>query len=134
MRALITTVSAYGHLQPLLPLALALVNAGHEVVIATGSDMCRRAGAAGFTAFQAGIAADVAFGVLADRYPDQEYNRLAPSEILDWYLPHLFGEVMAPLMLADLEPLVRSWQPDVILHDTWELDRKSTRLNSSHIP
>ena len=120
MRALITTVSAYGHLQPLLPLALALVNAGHEVVIATGSDMCRRAGAAGFTAFQAGIAADVAFGVLADRYPDQEYNRLAPSEILDWYLPHLFGEVMAPLMLADLEPLVRSWQPDVILHDTWE--------------
>ena len=120
MRALITTISAYGHLQPLLPLAQALVNAGHEVAIATGPDMCRRAGVAGFTTFRAGISADVAFGRLADRYPDQEYNRLAPSEILDWYLPHLFGEVMAPLMLDDLEPLVRSWQPDVILHDTWE--------------
>lgn len=121
MRALITTISAYGHLQPLLPLAQALVNAGHEVAIATGPDMCRRAGAASFTTFRAGIAADVAFGRLADRYPDQEYNRLAPSEILDWYLPHLFGEVMAPVMLDDLEPLVRSWQPDVIIHDTWEL-------------
>jgi UDP:flavonoid glycosyltransferase YjiC (YdhE family) len=120
MRALITTISAYGHLQPLLPLAQALVDAGHDVAIATGPDMCRRAGAAGFTTFRAGIGADVAFGRLADRYPDQEYNRLAPSEILDWYLPHLFGEVMAPQMLDDLEPLVRSWQPDVVLHDTWE--------------
>jgi UDP:flavonoid glycosyltransferase YjiC (YdhE family) len=120
MRVLVTCISAYGHLQPLLPLAQALADAGHEVAIATGPDMCRRAGAAGFTTFNAGIAADVAFGRLADRYPDQEYNRLAPSEILDWYLPHLFGEVMAPLMLDDLEPMVRKWQPDVILHDTWE--------------
>jgi len=120
MRALITTISAYGHLQPLLPLAQALVHAGHEVAIATGPDMCLRAGAAGFTTFSAGMPADVAFGRLADRHPDQEYNRLAPSEILDWYLPHLFGEVLAPLMLDDLEPLVRSWQPDVIMHDTWE--------------
>ena len=121
MRVLVTCISAYGHLQPLLPLAQALVNAGHEVAIATGPDMRRRAQAAGFTTFQAGIGADVAFGRLAERYPDQEYNRLAPSDILDWYLPHLFGEVMAPSMLDDLEPLVRSWQPDVILHDTWEL-------------
>lgn len=120
MRVLITSISAYGHLQPLLPLAQALVHAGHEVAIATGSDMCRRARAVGFTTLNAGIAADEAFERLADRHPDQEYNRLAPCEILDWYLPHLFGEVLAPLMLDDLEPLVREWQPDVILHDTWE--------------
>lgn len=121
MRVLVTCISAYGHFQPLLPLAQALAHAGHEVAIATGPDMCRRATAAGFSTFKAGIAADIAFGRLAERYPDQEYNRLAPSEILDWYLPHLFGEVMTPLMLDDLEPLVRTWQPDVILHDTWEL-------------
>jgi hypothetical protein len=80
-----------------------------------------RAGAADFTTFGAGLAIDVAFGRLADLFPDQEYNRLEPSEILDWYLPHLFGEVLAPAMLDDLEPLVREWQPDVILHDAWEL-------------
>ena len=120
MRVLIATISAYGHLQPLLPLAKALVDAGHEVAIASGPDMRLRAEAAGFTTFSAGIAADVAFGQLAVRFPDQEYNRLEPSEILDWYVPHLFGEVMAPIMLGDLEPLVRKWRPDVILHDTWE--------------
>lgn len=120
MRVLVVTISAYGHLQPLLPLAQALVDVGHEVAIASGPDMRSRAESAGFTTFGAGIAAGEAFGQLAVRFPDQEYNRLAPSEILDWYLPHLFGEGMASVMLGDLEPLVRKWQPDVILHDTWE--------------
>jgi UDP:flavonoid glycosyltransferase YjiC (YdhE family) len=120
MRVLITSVSGYGHLQPLLPLASALADAGHEVAIATGSDLRRRAEAAGFPVFDAGIDAGTAFELLAEHYPDQEYNRLKPAEILDWYLPHLFGEIMAPAMLSDLEPLVRSWHPDVILHDTWE--------------
>src|ERR1700694_2232797 len=114
MRVLISTISAYGHLQPLLPLAQALTDAGHEVAIAIGPDMRPRAEAAGFTTFGAGHDAGVAFGQLAERFPDQEYNLLKPSEILDWYLPHLFGEVMAPAMLDDLEPLVRKWQPDVI--------------------
>src|ERR1700694_4879335 len=119
MRVLVTCISAYGHLQPLLPLAPGLVDAGHKVAIATGPDMCRRAEAAGFRAFDAGIDGGVAFERLAERYPDQEYNRLRPDEILDWYPPHLFGEILAPALLCDLEPLVRRWHPDVILHDTW---------------
>jgi hypothetical protein len=117
---LITSVSAYGHLQPLLPLAKALADAGHEVAVATGSDLCPRAVAAGFPAFDAGISPGAAFELLAERYPKQEYNRLKPAEILDWYAPHLFGEVLAPAMLSDLESLVRSWRPHVILHETWE--------------
>jgi UDP:flavonoid glycosyltransferase YjiC (YdhE family) len=120
MRVLITSVSGYGHLQPLLPLASALADTGHEVAIATGSDLRPRAEAAGFPAFDAGISPGAAFEQLAERHPDQEYNRLKPDEILDWYPPHLFGEILAPAMLSDLEPLVRSWRPDVILHETWE--------------
>src|SRR5579859_8014057 len=120
MRVLVTCISAYGHLQPLLPLAQALVDAGHDIAIATGSDLRPRAEATGFPAFDVGISVGGAFERLAERYPDQEYNRLKPEEILDWYAPHLFGEVMVPAMLHDLEPLVRSWHPDVILHDTWE--------------
>ena len=120
MRVLITSVSAYGHLQPLLPLAKALVEARHEVAIATGPELRPRAEAAGFTAFDAGISIDAAFERLAVLFPDQPYNRLAPSEILGWYLPHLFGEVLTPAMLSDLELLVQSWKPDVVLHETWE--------------
>lgn len=120
MRTLITSVAAYGHLQPLLPLASSLADAGHEVAIAIGSDLRPRVEAAGFPAFDAGIDGGVAFERLAEHYPDQEYNRLKPDEILDWYPPHLFGEILTPAMLSDLEPLVRRWRPDVILHDTWE--------------
>ncbi len=120
MRVLIASVSTYGHLQPLVPLAQALADARHEVAIATGPDLRPRAEAAGFPAFDAGLSIGSAFERLAERFPDQAYNRLKPAEILGWYLPHLFAEVLAPAMLDDLEPLVRSWRPDVILHDTWE--------------
>jgi UDP:flavonoid glycosyltransferase YjiC (YdhE family) len=49
MRVLITAVSGYGHLQPLLPLANALVDARHDVAIAIGPELRPRAEAAGFT-------------------------------------------------------------------------------------
>jgi UDP:flavonoid glycosyltransferase YjiC (YdhE family) len=120
MRVLITSVSAYGHLQPLIPLAKALVEARHEVAIAIGPDLRHRAEAAGFAAFAAGMSIDAAFEQLVVLFPDQPYNRLAPSEILGWYLPHLFGEVLAPAMLGDLEPVMQSWKPDVLIHETWE--------------
>src|SRR5579863_1715928 len=120
MRVLIVTISAYGHLQPVLPLAKALSDARHEVVIVTGPDLCPRAEAADFTTFSAGLTVGAAFERLAETFPDQAYNRLEPAEILGWYLPHLFGEVLAPAMLNDLEPIVRNWRPDVILHDSWE--------------
>jgi UDP:flavonoid glycosyltransferase YjiC (YdhE family) len=120
MRVLITSISGYGHLQPLLPLAKALAEARHEVAIAIGPELRPRAEAAGFAAFDAGIAIGAAFERLAERFPDQHYNRLEPAEILGWYLPHLFGEIITPAMLGDLEALVQDWRPDVVLHETWE--------------
>ena len=120
MRVLITTVSGYGHFLPLLPMAQALVDARHEVGVAIAADMRSRAEAAGLRAFDAGLAIDAAFAQLAERFPREDYNHLQPDEILGWYLPHLFGEILAPAMLADLEPLVRDWRPDVILHETFE--------------
>jgi UDP:flavonoid glycosyltransferase YjiC (YdhE family) len=120
MRVLVTSVNAYGHLHPLLPLTGALADAGHEVAVATGAELLPRAAAAGFTTFAAGIAVGTALERLAGHFPDRRYNRLAPDEILGWYLPHLFGEVMAPAMLEDLEPIVRTWRPDAIVHDSWE--------------
>ena len=123
MRVLIASVSAYGHLQPLLPLAKALADAGHEVAIATGSDLRSRAEAAGFPAFDAGITPGVAFELLAERYPDQEYNRLNPAEILGWYLPHLFGEVLTPAMLGDLESILEPPDaPDAAPHTARRVD------------
>lgn len=47
MRVLVSCVPAFGHLNPLLPLARALVDAGHEVAITTGAELRPRAQAAG---------------------------------------------------------------------------------------
>jgi UDP:flavonoid glycosyltransferase YjiC (YdhE family) len=120
MRVLITCVPGYGHLHPLLPLANALVDASHEVAIATGPDMRPRAETAGFTTFPAGVGMSETWQRLVRRYPDQVFNRLAPDEIMQWYLPHLFGEIVAPAMLEDLVPLVRGWRPNVVVHDTFD--------------
>ncbi len=121
MRVLVSTVPGLGHLHPLLPLAVALRNAGHTVAIATGADLRPRAAQFGFETFTVGLTIRQSFQQLALRFPDAEYNRLTPDQILGWYVPHLFGEIMAPATLADLEPLVRAWRPDVLVHDTWEL-------------
>ncbi|MDQ6674959.1 MAG: hypothetical protein M3069_30195 [Chloroflexota bacterium] len=115
-----SSVAGYGHLQPLLPLAAALSEAGHDVAIAIGPELRPRAEAAGLAGFDSGIGVSAAFERLIQCFPDQPYNRLEPAEILGWYLPHLFGEVMAPAMLADLEPLIQNWRPDVLVHDSWE--------------
>src|SRR5438105_4897796 len=120
MKVLVSTVPGYGHLQPLLPLATALADAGHDVAFAAGRELCARAKTAGFVAFEAGLSIASAFQRLAKRFPGGEYNRLPTDGILTWFLPHLFGEVLAPAMLQDLAPLVERWRPDVIVHDSWE--------------
>jgi UDP:flavonoid glycosyltransferase YjiC (YdhE family) len=120
MRVLVTCVSGYGHLQPLLPLSGELAHAGHDVAIATGPELRGRAEAAGFDAFVCGLDTGPAFERLAEQFPHQPYTRLAPDEILGWFLPHLFGEIFAPAMLDDLEPVLRRWRPDIVLHDAWE--------------
>ena len=120
MRVLITCIPGHRHLHLLLPLANALVDAGHDVAIATGPDMRPRAETAGFATLPAGIDMCETWQRLVRRHPDQIYNRLAPDEIMQWYLPYLFGEIVAPAMLEDLVPLVRRWRPDVIVHDTFE--------------
>src|ERR1700681_2186035 len=84
MRVLVSSVTGYGHLQPLVPLATALSKAGHNVAIAIGPELRQRAEAAGLAAFDSGIGVGAAFERLIQRFPDQPYSRLEPAEILGW--------------------------------------------------
>lgn len=120
MRILVSSCAGYGHLHPLLPLARTLADGGNEVAVAVASDLGARAEAAGFKTFAVGITAGAGFGRLAELFPDRRFDRLLPEEIFGWYVPHLFAEVLAPAMLADLDGLVADWKPDLILHETLE--------------
>jgi UDP:flavonoid glycosyltransferase YjiC (YdhE family) len=57
MRVLFSSIGSVGHLFPLVPLAGALGDAGHDVAIATAETMRRSVVAAGFGHMPCGIAA-----------------------------------------------------------------------------
>src|SRR6476620_2757705 len=60
MRALLTCRPLAGHYRPMLPLARALAEAGHEVAFASGEPVAGEAEAEGFRAFRVGLASECA--------------------------------------------------------------------------
>ena len=119
MRVLVSTTVELGHVLPVVPLARALLDAGHQVLWATGGAACGVVVAAGIDAEPAGM-------------PDDELVRrraailasvagLPPEERPPHVFPAMFGELLAPRMLEDLLPLARSWQPDLLVHEQGEL-------------
>ena len=121
MRVLISSIAAYGHLQPMLPLAGALRDAGHEVAVATAPQLCARAEDAGLVALAAGRDVEEWWPELEARHPGRPWERLAPEDILLWFIPHLFVEVGARAMLDGLAAHVERWRPDLLVHETYEL-------------
>jgi len=116
---LITSSPPIGHVHPVIPLALSLLDAGHEVRWATGSDACPIVEMAGVHAIAAGLAASERRVEYFRRFP--EARDLPPVELPAHMFPHLFGTVAAPAMLRDLLPMVEDWRPDVIVHEAGEL-------------
>lgn len=119
MRVLISSMGLVGHINPLVPLARALVGCGHEVRWATAPDGCARVVQAGFEAFPTGITQADRWAELDRSYP--EIQDLPPQQRPDALFPKLFGAISAPPALADLLPLVYEWRPDLVLNDAAEL-------------
>jgi UDP:flavonoid glycosyltransferase YjiC (YdhE family) len=118
VRVLFSSVGVVGHVYPMVPLARALLAAGHDVRWATSAVM-------GPTIEQAGIPAVIAGPASADwrelrnqRMRDLAY--LPPTERTDQLVAWMFGETLAPVMLRDLLAFVRSWPPALVIHDTME--------------
>jgi UDP:flavonoid glycosyltransferase YjiC (YdhE family) len=120
VRVLFSSTPAYGHVQPMLPLALAFRDAGHDVMVAVAPALAPRVVAAGLTAVPAGDDFPAWWQELTRRHPGQPWNGLAPERILHWFTPHLFAAVGAPAMLRDLRVITASWRPDLIVHESFE--------------
>ena len=110
MRVLVTTPSAWGHLQPMVPLAKALVARGHELRWATGADSCDWIAAAGVVPFAAGVTQQATAGLPpeGDRRPAAAAARGHPRRRVR---PSSSGGTAAPAMLRDLLPLVAEVDP-----------------------
>lgn len=115
---LITSPSAWGHLQPMMPLARALKDRGHEVRWATGPDSCGWVTAQGVPAIAAGLEQRVLLAGLDDLPAD--VRALPRAAIPDVMFGRIFGGTAAAAMLQDLSPVVATWPPDLIVHDAAE--------------
>lgn len=119
MRILLTHQPLTGHFHAMVPLAIALRDAGHEVAFATGARFGKVVERAGFRVFACGIDyvdAPMTLESIADwpeccaRFP----GKLALQQVCG------FVEGFAPAMAEDLLPLVAEWRPHVIVREPLE--------------
>ncbi|MFX0579431.1 glycosyltransferase [Nocardia nepalensis] len=97
MKIVFSSLSGYAHVYPLLPLALAAREVGHDVIYATGDRFHSLLRGLGFPVVPAGIPIRDAVGS-AD--PIRAWNEV---------LPHRFA--------ADLLPVLRAERPDMVVYE-----------------
>src|SRR3712207_3781827 len=117
MRVLFTTQPATSHLRPLVPLARALREAGHEVAFACAEPLRPEVEASGFASFQAGL--DWLVADAARSFPHLREARAAKAGSPPAFsvLKDVFAGATAELMVPDLLTVARSWRPDAIVRD-----------------
>ena len=118
MRVLFTSASAIGHVNPMIPLALALRDRGHEIRWATGPDACPRLESLGIVTVSVGVPWEAHRAECARRYP--ELQNLSPPEAMAFLYPRLFGEVVAGALVEGVIDAAKGWRPDLVVHDAAE--------------
>jgi UDP:flavonoid glycosyltransferase YjiC (YdhE family) len=111
VRVLASCLPGYGHFHPMVPLALALRDAGAQVAFATERRFCARVTAAGFPAFPAGIGPGKVLERtlrLADAAGPDDTSRFGAQ---------MFAAVAAPAKVPDLMAVIDEWWPDLLVHD-----------------
>jgi UDP:flavonoid glycosyltransferase YjiC (YdhE family) len=115
VRILFGSWPGYGHLFPMVPLLRAAQGAGHEVVVSSGADLAEVIGRLGVTAHRSGVTLAESYARLpatVSGLPEVEQPLFAAR--------YLFG-AGAVDRARDLQELVRTWRPDLVVHDTLEL-------------
>jgi hypothetical protein len=117
MRVLLSCRSYAGHFLPMLPLARALLEAGHDVGCVSGHDVEALAQGHGLTFRRAGPGQMTA----AERvtlFP--EVSSLSPVEIRPFFFRRVFAAHELPLRIEDLDAFVEQWKPDIPVHEVAE--------------
>lgn len=102
MKILFSSGSLYGHINPMLALACAALEAGHDVRFATGADLAPHVRQRGLQTWSVGLTHAQAGG-----------NHQASW--LDYFAD------TAERRAAELVPRALAWQPDLVVHEETEL-------------
>lgn len=111
MRVLFTSVASSGHLHPLLPLAHALADAGHDVLIASACDSAAAVRETGLAFVQAGRTEPEMVAEAIARMP-----AATPAER---GIP-MFATIAAPALVDDLLPQLDRLAPELVVHEEGE--------------
>jgi UDP:flavonoid glycosyltransferase YjiC (YdhE family) len=118
VKVLCTCLPGHGHFNPMMAMARALADAGHDVAFSTAEAFCPRIEAAGFQTFPAGLSLPEQVAEGKRRFPDED--RLPGRERFETFVPKMLAGVAAPSRVDALVEIVRRWGPDLVLHDETE--------------
>jgi MGT family glycosyltransferase len=115
-RFLFSCIGGYGHLHPLVPLAQALQQAGHEVAFLTGANLQALVETAGFRAFpvapqRPNDPENVEFKALLATLP---VSSLETEKLI---YNRLFCGIAPRLRTPDLMAVVQQWQPHMLIRE-----------------
>jgi calicheamicin 3'-O-methyl-rhamnosyltransferase len=119
VRVLVTSTPGAGHVLPVVPIARALRDRGHDVVWATGADSHALVRGAGLTPIAAGL--DLATRGQQFREGWPPVSSIPPRQRRAVMFPALFATLSARPMYDDLRRVVDARRPDLVLHDPSEL-------------
>jgi UDP:flavonoid glycosyltransferase YjiC (YdhE family) len=108
MKIMFASLGAYGHLYPMMPLALALADAGHEAVIASGPPFLGRLPLPTVPGYPADVELDWAIQEARRRHPelhDQDFSMAMFADVT--------AEAVAPTMIEQCERL----RPDLVIYE-----------------
>jgi UDP:flavonoid glycosyltransferase YjiC (YdhE family) len=112
MRALFTSLPAMGHLNSILPLAIAARRAGHDVAVCTSAGLVDEVTGHGLEHLPGGA-------LTLDELLPADVPRYGPDRTARVRL-EVFAKAAPVRLMADLEPHVRDWRPDVLIRESAE--------------
>lgn len=120
MRILAVSLPAYGHLHPMVPLLIALRDAGHDVLVATGPEVADVVSVTGLPLVAAAPDFGRAMQDAAAAHPD--LVAMPPEELAAAGRGAPFGATLFADLLARqgrelLEPVLADLRPDAVLYE-----------------
>jgi UDP:flavonoid glycosyltransferase YjiC (YdhE family) len=117
MKALFTVQPAIGHLHPLIPIARALRESGHEVSFCSSAGFRAEVEAFGFDHFDAGLD-----WVAADRSTWMHFPPMPPPSDPDFpeFVVSVFADITTRAMAPDVLAIAQEWRPNVIVREVME--------------
>ena len=111
VRILFTARPAFGHVFPLVPLALAAKERGHEVTFASGEAFLPRLTGWGFATRKVGAGIEWGFQQAAQKYPDL----LEPER--PEFGAAMFVDVLGRRSLEDANAVIEDLRPDLVVYE-----------------